>query len=259
MATKIIEYYNSNLKKRIDDFVEGNERICRATDELLYWITLYKPKNILEIGCGIGDISFKLAEIFPDSEIIGFDISDKTIEFGKSIFELPNLKLKSGKNFYDLDLEVQDESLDFIFLIDVFEHFQDNDVLCFIQFLKKKTLNNSLIFLSCPTIKHQNYLRKHNPKGLQPIDKDIDINHFVNLANQLKMDLLFFKCISVWNSSDYQHAVIGRIPDLQKFSDKHRVIKKGIKLLLKERLLKRKKIMSVYDTIRAELRKNLNE
>lgn len=252
-------YYNSHLNKRINDFTFGNERISRAYDEIFNWIKIHKPKKILEIGCGIGDVSFRLAEQFPMSEVIGFDITKNTIDFGKSIFNLPNYNLVFCEDFIELNEFCVDQKFDFIFLIDVFEHLDDQSLQSFIDFLKKKINENSMIFMACPTILHQNYLRKHKPEGLQPVDNDVSIVDFLNLAKSLDLELLYFKVISVWNYSDYQHTVIGKFPFSGEFSDKIIIRKKGVKDLLQERILKSKKEISLYSKIKEEQKLLLNK
>lgn len=249
---EIKDFYNSMLKKRVEDFVIGNERVSRAYDEISKLIQIYKPKKILEIGCGIGDISFKIAEQFPLSEIIGFDISKSTIDFGKNIFKMPNFNLVYCNDFIELNEFIENEEFDFIFLIDVFEHLDDQNKNSFIDFLKKKMNKNSLIFFSCPTILHQNYLRNYNPEGLQPIDNDVSLVDFINLADSLELELLYYKVISVWNYSDYQHTVIGKLAISGHFSDKLVFRKKGIKDMLRERFLMSKKEISEYSKIREQ-------
>lgn len=246
------EYYNSNLNKRIKDFAFGNERVFRAYDEIFKWIKTYKPRKILEIGCGIGDVSFRIAEQFPMSEVIGFDITKSTIDYGKSIFNLPNFNLFFCEDFIDLNKYFEDQKFDFVFLIDVFEHLDDQSLHSFINFLKIKINENSMIFMASPTILHQNYLRKHKPEGLQPVDNDVSIVNFLNLAKSLDLELLYYKVISVWNFSDYQHTVIGKFPFSGEFSDKFIIRKKGVKDLLIERFLKSKKEISIYSKIKEE-------
>ncbi|WP_026957155.1 class I SAM-dependent methyltransferase [Algoriphagus vanfongensis] len=253
----IRSYYNSQLNKRVKDFVYGNERVFRAYEEVYKLIKTYQPKRILEIGCGIGDVSFRLAEEFPDIEFVGFDISESTIEFGRNVFNLANLQLVFYENLKELDSFLKDQKFDFIFLIDVYEHFDDESIYSFRNLIKNRDNGNTLIFFSCPTINHQNYLRKHNPQGLQPIDRDVEIKDFLNLSEMLQLELIYYKVISVWSYSDYQHAVIGKLPDSGNFSDKLKVKKKGIKDLLKERIKNKVGSHSKYILKKEELKKYL--
>ena len=44
-------------------------------------------KKILDIGCGTGELSTYLYEIYPDAEILGADISDKNIKIYNKKFK----------------------------------------------------------------------------------------------------------------------------------------------------------------------------
>jgi SAM-dependent methyltransferase len=254
---KVKNYYNSLLKKRIEDFVYGNERINRAYQEIQNWIEIYNPQSVLEIGCGIGNISFKIAENYHDLKILGTDISEVTIDFGNKSFSRTNLTLNYSSDFKKFEKYIGEEKFDFIFLIDVFEHLDDKSLEDFIFLLKGIMNHNCLLFLSCPTIRHQNYLRETDPAGIQPIDNDITIKDFLSLAEKLKLDLLFFKTISVWNLGDYQHTVIGKLKEYISFTDKIKQRKVGLKKQILNKIFKRKEVVSEYDLKRTELRRFL--
>ena len=44
-------------------------------DEMLKWSGAKQPKKILDVGCGIGGTSRRLAAAFPDAEVIGKDLT----------------------------------------------------------------------------------------------------------------------------------------------------------------------------------------
>lgn len=105
-------------------------------------------RNILDIGCGTGQFSISIAEIFPDCHIDAIDISSSQIETLKSI-----MKSKSISNIscYVLDFMKfhLSKTFDVIILSEVLHLFDDLDEL----FLKAVSLlsNGGVIFIRTPT------------------------------------------------------------------------------------------------------------
>lgn len=83
------------------------------------------PKNIVEVGCGGGEILNQLYEHLPnDVHFKGYDISNDAIKLAKK-------REKKRLNIYQEDFLKVKKKFDLLLLIDVFEHV-DN----YFQFLK---------------------------------------------------------------------------------------------------------------------------
>jgi trans-aconitate methyltransferase len=54
------------------------------------------PKNILDIGCGIGELSHELSLQMPDARILGVDYSDGMIARAKKDYSGPNIEYLLG-------------------------------------------------------------------------------------------------------------------------------------------------------------------
>lgn len=229
------EYYDIHVIGKLRGYVYGNERVERAYSEILSWIK-QKPLNIIEIGCGVGDIIYRMAQKYPKANCIGFDVSPKSIEIAKSIFGKENLRFILAD---DISLvESVNQKFDLIFLIDVFEHIPVGLRENIFKFIKNTISETGIVFMSCPTIAHQNYLRKNNPNGLQPIDEDISIEDFLTFSKNTSLPILKFKEVSVWNAGDYSHVVFGK-RNYAPYSDKPSLRQKGIKTLIYEKIFKR--------------------
>jgi 2-polyprenyl-3-methyl-5-hydroxy-6-metoxy-1,4-benzoquinol methylase len=80
----------------------------------------HTPSRVFEIGCGAGHILGELSERFPETQFVGFDISDQAIGLARSL-ERPALTFTRG-NAFDL---VTPGEYDTLLAIDVFEHVDD--------------------------------------------------------------------------------------------------------------------------------------
>ncbi len=91
------DYYYSNLKKLLGDLIPPNN-------------------NVLEIGCGTGDL---LVSLNPKKGM-GYDVSAEMIKIAK--YKYNN---KKNLNFTHNSLFINHNSYDFIFLSDVIEHLEN--------------------------------------------------------------------------------------------------------------------------------------
>ena len=87
---EIKEYYDNHVFKKLQGFIYGNERVERAWEEMNSWI-FKTPLNILEIGCGIGDMSWRISQKYPNASVLGFDISENSIKIANKLFAEKNL------------------------------------------------------------------------------------------------------------------------------------------------------------------------
>src|SRR5208283_5250325 len=72
---------------------------------------------------------------------------------------------------------------------------------------------NGSVFITCPTILHQNYLRANFPKGLQPVDEDITLSIINEFAEMIDGEVTYFEYKNIWHTNDYFHCLISKGPD----------------------------------------------
>lgn len=198
-------YYDQEVNGKLNGFIEVNQRVEKAWETLIEWSPKW-PTRILEIGCGIGNISWRLSRHWPRSYVYGIDISPKSIYIAERLFEAKNL------TFLEHDVSENsfpDEEFDLIVLIDVYEHIAKDSRPDFHYKLKKAITPNSRLFLSCPTPRKQYNLRQFHPDSIQPVDENIDLPTIQTLAKDLGLEILMYKEVNVWNIGDYLHAVLG--------------------------------------------------
>lgn len=200
---EIKQYYDEHTVGKLKGFVNNNERVERA------WTTIIEninnPNNILEVGCGIGDLCWRMSKSWPKAHIEGIDISPKSIKYANKLFANESITYKEGvltKDSYNI-------KFDLIVLIDVYEHIMKEQREELHHALKAIINNDGKIILSFPTPRHLSWLKKNDPSNIQPIDEDITIETICKLAKDINKEVLLYKEVSVWHQGDYAHAVLG--------------------------------------------------
>lgn len=198
-------YYDARVDEKLSDFIYRLPRIEVAIETLAEWAPS-NPRRILELGCGIGATSWRMARAWPKAEVIGIDPSTASIEVAKTCFQLPNLIYYAGfLNEWDFEQE-----FDLIVLMDVYEHIPPSDREVLHASLRRLLSRESRLILMMPTPAHQDFLRRHHPGGLQPVDEHIYPQQIIMLADHVDARLLYYREVGVWHYGDYFHVVLGR-------------------------------------------------
>lgn len=152
--------------------------------------SLKKSTCLLDIGCGVGTLTFYLARYVRFA--VGVDISSRAIEICKHAqneFYLQNTVFKQGVLKKGKDL------FDFILCSEVIEHVEDDNK--FLYTLRSNLKNNGILFLTTPS--KENLLYKLGfYKGF-----DKEVGHFrrykkAKLVSQLKesgFDIILCKSV----------------------------------------------------------------
>lgn len=209
MTTPTLEsvqaYYDERVDGKIRDFTHANPRIEAAIQLVAEWAPP-TPKRVLEIGCGIGATSWRMARAWPEAEVIGTDVSSISIEVAKTCFQLPNLSYRAGL--------VKEGALvgrfDLVVLMDTYEHIALSDRATLHAALKSLLSDDARLILTVPTPSVLNLARETNPSELQPVDEDVTPSDIVVLAKETNNQLLYYREIGIWRYGDYAHVVLGR-------------------------------------------------
>jgi 2-polyprenyl-3-methyl-5-hydroxy-6-metoxy-1,4-benzoquinol methylase len=200
-------YYGSQVDRQLDDFIEGNPRIECA------WSTLGRlaptdPERILEIGCGIGSISWRMSQRWPRAEVVALDVSPELLRIGQALFASPRIRFVEGP----LRTGLVEGYFDVVVLMDVYEHIARDDRREFHQALAGLLRDQAQVFLSAPTPRHLRWLRANFPHEIQPVDEDVTVETLLEFASTTGTNLCFYKEVDVWHRGDYLHAAFVRGP-----------------------------------------------
>lgn len=99
---------------------------------------LHASKNILEVGCGTGELSYLINKKYKKN-VLGIDVSEEAIKFANENYKNLNLQFK----ILNLINETVNESYDLAICSNVLEHFKNP----FILINKILSISKSLIVL----------------------------------------------------------------------------------------------------------------
>jgi trans-aconitate 2-methyltransferase len=212
-----IEFYDTQAKRKLRDFVYYNKRLEQGWQTIAEWAG--SASRILEVGCGVGSICWRMGRRFPKAEVVGIDYSPGNLDIANRVFERRNVKfvLTSGTEYFSLG------RFDLIAVMDVYEHVERTERAVFHENLRNSLRDEGRVILTVPTPRHLAWLREHDAKEIQPIDEDITPEVLSALANDLGRDLLMYREVNIWRRGDYAHAVIGlsqfpeSVPHASKF------------------------------------------
>lgn len=207
----VVSYYDEHVKNKLNDYIKVNPRIEFG------WETIkkYAPKNpqhILEVGCGMGNISSRMRGYWPNAQITGIDISTSSIQIAQKLFGDSKLSFKETILTPDT---FKDELFDLIIFMDVYEHIAVNDRPDVHAALNKLLKNKGRIILTVPTPANLKWSLINKPETMQPVDEHISFEVIGKLAADTNTEVMYYELINVWNVGDYAHVVLERNNDFE--------------------------------------------
>jgi trans-aconitate methyltransferase len=200
----VVGYYDARIDRKVRDFVEGNLRVEAAWRTVAAWAPP-APRTVVELGCGIGAISWRMAQKWPGAHVHGLDLSPVTIEAAAKLFRLPNLTFSTES----VDVACSGRPVDLFVLMDVYEHIASADRDALHRTIRRSLAPGGRVILTFPTAAYNSWIARHQPELLQPVDELIDLRTIDSAARACGRRLLMFQEIDVWREGDYGHAVIG--------------------------------------------------
>lgn len=219
---KVVSFY--------DDFVSNqrnvsiNERIYSLYQRMLQY-GLHENSNVVELGCGIGTVSYLISKTVTKGKIESVDISPESVKFAESKLKHPNRTFKAA----DVVKYTPDtKNIDFITLFDVIEHIPMEHHPELFHNISTYMNEQSMLLINIPSPGSIKYDEKHQPELLQVIDQAIPFDFLVKNILDNGLELVFFETYSIWIKDDYQFFAIrkkqdfqnSRLADQRSFSEK---------------------------------------
>ncbi|QEM06347.1 methyltransferase domain-containing protein [Mucilaginibacter rubeus] len=205
----VVSYYDEHVKNKLNDYIVVNPRIELGWETIKRFTT--KPKRILEVGCGMGNICSRMHKYWPDAVITGIDISTLSIQVAQKLFADNKLDFRESI----LTKDTFDEQFDLIIFMDVYEHIAVVDRPEVHAALAKILSNKGRIVLTVPTPHNLKWSLVNKPETMQPVDEHISFETVGKLAADIGAEVILYESKSVWNVGDYAHIVLEKNDDFE--------------------------------------------
>ncbi len=163
---------------------------------------LKKSDSILEVGCGVGQLTQLMAEYARNGSIMAVDISPENIRLAKERLS----------TFGHVELAINDmmdtafqKSFDWVVFPDVLEHIPSDTHGHVFSTIAKALKPGGHVFIHIPHPKYQDYIREHEPEKLQIIDQSLSAAEMVRHAESVGLSLEHFESYALFRQpADYQ-------------------------------------------------------
>jgi 2-polyprenyl-3-methyl-5-hydroxy-6-metoxy-1,4-benzoquinol methylase len=192
----------------------GNRRLERAAERILPLVGA--ESKVLDIGCGIGMVTSKIAGRARRGHVWGIDLGRENIWYASQTIRNRNLTFLEADVVADFEAVRKQlaAKMDVVTMVDVIEHIPARarpDLL-----VKIRTLcsDDALMILTYPSPQYQEYLREHDPNELQIIDNVVLIEELINEARTAGFSLKHYSLETVWMRNQYVHCVFQTVASI---------------------------------------------
>ncbi|NJK93827.1 MAG: methyltransferase domain-containing protein [Bacteroidales bacterium] len=161
--------------------------------------------KILEIGCGIGVLTWLLSKKITQGYIEAVDFSQKSVDYATTNNRQPNVMFTCSDI---LQYEPQQTPFGYILAFDVLEHIPTEQHAALFEKINRWMHPGSKFFINLPNPGYILYDRINNPDELQEIDQPV---YFHSLAENLRkhdLHITSMETYSIWVKNDYQFYIV---------------------------------------------------
>ena len=194
-------YYDGWIVNQIRDWLFMNPRQRSAVRAAL-GMNHGNTCHAIEFGSGIG-VCGELFSMETNCRITSVDLSTELIRVGNRLFGNSHHTYLQG-NLKDMTRELA-HGADMILLVDVLEHIRRPDWDELFDTFGRVLSKQGQIFISTPTPWYQNFLKEHQPDGLQPVDLSIEKEEVKATGERIGLQLIRHEVVDVYREGDYQY------------------------------------------------------
>lgn len=194
---------------------------------------LRRNHHVLEIGCGIGQLTGLLSRYLRKGKLVSTDISPRSIGIASKRVP-PSSRMEFLVS--DMTLFGYPEKFDYIVLPDVLEHIPVENHFELFANLSKLMYDHSKIIIHIPHPKIIEYERIHHPQKLQIIDQPISADTLLQSCYAHQLILETYHSYSLFHvQPDYVFIVLKRdeLPQYIKLTRFKIITRKSIARLIK--------------------------
>lgn len=166
--------------------------------------------SVLEVGCGVGQITGLVARFCRRGEILGVDISEENIRrAGAHLKGFANVELVCS----DMTADRFEPKFDFVVFPDVLEHIPVELHPAVIGNASETLKPGGKVFIHIPHPLYQEHLRQHEADKMQIVDQALSAAGLLRDAEASGLRLVHFHSYALHRQpADYQYVVLEK-PD----------------------------------------------
>ncbi|MEE2902883.1 MAG: class I SAM-dependent methyltransferase [Myxococcota bacterium] len=170
--------------------------------EKLIDLGMSAQSNVLEIGCGVGQVSALIAGTVTKGQIVSCDISPKSIEEAKKLNVMSkNIRFEAADMVV---MDFTDQSFDFISMFDVLEHIPEEKLSEIFERLAAHMHQDTKLLINIPNPSFLETIIENEKDKTQIIDQPLPADDIMNAAYSNGLILDFFITHDIWQKKDYQ-------------------------------------------------------
>ena len=218
----VVQYYDANAVAKVADFVNSNARVEVAYDFVKHFFNqrLSRDAKVLEVGCGIGWVTWLLKRDYPTKTFVALDPSPESIAIANALFSQSDIDYRA--TFLSNDL-FPGQRFDCVLFMDVYEHVAQDERPSLHHAVRELLSDDGIVLMTVPTPRHLAMLRGSHPKQIQPIDEEIDVSTLLSFAEDTGTQLIYYCEKDVWHQGDYAHAVFARNRSMIEIRERSRI------------------------------------
>lgn len=204
--THIADYYDEFAARQRRTGL--NARLW-ALYERLRTAGLGPTSRVLELGCGIGALTYLLARATPHGTVEAVDLSPESVRFATAqLAGQPNVVVR----VHDVvTYQPTGCDFDFITLFDVIEHIPLELHGALFRHVATLMSPHTRLLIHIPHPRLIEHLRRHDPASLQVVDQSVELAPLVGHLAAAGLVLHSLDTYSLWQQDDYQFLDI-RLP-----------------------------------------------
>lgn len=198
----VISFYNEYVQEQAQ--IGINDRIY-SLYQRIEGLGINANSNILELGCGIGVLSYLLSKRISSGKIEAIDISDASIAFAKSKINSKNILFKTQDI---VEFTTNLSNIHFITLFDVLEHIpleMHQRLFCRIAQCMDQ---NSFFLINLPNPDFIALDVQNQEDSLQIIDQAVPLVPMLAQLEAAELELMDYEKYSIWFKDEYQFFII---------------------------------------------------
>lgn len=217
-------YYDNYLDRQVKSGI--NKRIHHLYRKLAHH-GLDRKLDILEIGCGIGALTYLLSRRIKDGHIEAIDFSQQSVDF--AVKHIDNSKIHFSCSDV-LGYKPAISQFDYILLFDVLEHIPEEKHEELFRKIFNWMHNDSFLFINLPNPEYILYDQKNNPDVLQEVDQPVYLHELAPLLNKQRLHIWNMETYSIWVRNDYQFYVVQKQKAFEEIvlNDQMNIVEKAI-------------------------------